>query len=97
MPSGYQPLSQSADEEADVGGSISQRPPSSRAARGLRRSHRPGPIDLSKLDNAFKRQALWIDNMFSTSQQCFQMDRINCTESETEEESTGPFTQANLA
>ena len=49
MPSGYQPLAQSIEEEADVTDSNLQ------TGRGLRRAHRPGPIDLSKLDNAFKR------------------------------------------
>ncbi|KAI0743598.1 phosphatidylinositol 3 and 4-kinase-domain-containing protein [Daedaleopsis nitida] len=46
----YQPLAQSAeDEEADVSESLAPQ------ARGLRRAHRPVHIDLSKLDNAFKR------------------------------------------
>ena len=45
----YQPLAQSADEEADVSEGLSQ------PTRGLRRAHRPVHIDLSKLDNAFKR------------------------------------------
>ncbi|KXN90620.1 Phosphatidylinositol 4-kinase lsb6 [Leucoagaricus sp. SymC.cos] len=53
---GYQPLSQSVDDEADVGllgaGLAEQRPTSS--PRGLGRA-RPGSIDLKKLDNAFKR------------------------------------------
>lgn len=54
MPSGYQPLTQSIEEEADVGDSNLQ---TGRSGHGLRRAHRPGPIDLSKLDNAFKRCA----------------------------------------
>ncbi|KAI0930568.1 hypothetical protein AcW1_009223 [Taiwanofungus camphoratus] len=45
----YQPLAQNVDEEVDVGEGLSQ--PSPR----LRRPHRPGNIDLSKLDSAFKR------------------------------------------
>ena len=53
---GYQPLSQSVDDEADVGlldtGSRTRAMTSS--TRGLTRS-RPGTIDLKKLDNAFKR------------------------------------------
>jgi hypothetical protein len=52
MSSGYQPLAQSIDEEANVGDSTWQ---GSSPTRGSRRAHRPGPIDLSKLDNAFKR------------------------------------------
>jgi hypothetical protein len=46
--SGYQPISQSIEEEADVGDSLP-------TTRGLRRVGGPGSIDLSKLDNAFKR------------------------------------------
>lgn len=60
---GYQPLSQSIDEEADVG-DISNQPGASadfgtRAgkANGRRRA-RPGSIDLGKLDHAFKRCVL---------------------------------------
>lgn len=55
MPSGYQPLSQEADEEADVGESSFQGSSPSRPPREVQRAHRPGPIDLRKLDNAFKR------------------------------------------
>ncbi|CAL1707082.1 unnamed protein product [Somion occarium] len=48
----YQPLAQGVDEEeADVGEGLSPVSPS----RGLRRPNRPGHIDLSKLDSAFKR------------------------------------------
>ncbi|TCD64160.1 phosphatidyl inositol kinase [Steccherinum ochraceum] len=49
------PLAQGIDEEeeADVGEGLSPHPSSSRS--GLRRAHRPGHIDLSKLDSAFKR------------------------------------------
>lgn len=49
---GYQPLSQSA-EEADVGEVLPS--PVTHRTQGLRRPLRPGHIDLSKLDNAFKR------------------------------------------
>jgi len=55
MPSGYQPLSQSVDEETDVGALSLQGSSPTQPTRGQRRVHRPGPIDLSKLDNAFKR------------------------------------------
>ncbi|KAF9452374.1 hypothetical protein P691DRAFT_661092 [Macrolepiota fuliginosa MF-IS2] len=54
---GYQPLTQDVDGEADVGlpetdvGAQQQ----VISTRGLRRSGRPGNIDLKKLDNAFKR------------------------------------------
>ncbi|OSD06719.1 hypothetical protein PYCCODRAFT_1474162 [Trametes coccinea BRFM310] len=50
--SGYQPLAQTPEdeEEADVSEELPQPP-----TRGLRRAHRPVHIDLSKLDNAFKR------------------------------------------
>jgi phosphatidylinositol 4-kinase type 2 len=54
---GYQPLSQSV-EEADVGEGVQPSPATQRLARRLRRAPRPGNIDLSKLDNAFKRWAL---------------------------------------
>lgn len=51
--SGYHPIAQSIEEEADVGEGLPGLTPS--ATRGLRRTNRPGNIDLSKLDNAFKR------------------------------------------
>ncbi|KAF8893365.1 phosphatidylinositol 3 and 4-kinase-domain-containing protein [Infundibulicybe gibba] len=50
--SGYQPLSQSIEEEQDVG-DLGQAP--SNATRGQSRSGRRGSIDITKLDNAFKR------------------------------------------
>ncbi|KZP34488.1 hypothetical protein FIBSPDRAFT_9716 [Athelia psychrophila] len=55
MPSGYQPLSQSANEEADVGDSSYDAPSPGRPIRELQGLSRPGAIDLSKLDTAFKR------------------------------------------
>ncbi|KAK7045573.1 Phosphatidylinositol 4-kinase LSB6 [Paramarasmius palmivorus] len=54
MPrAGYQPLSQTGDDDdvADLEAQSSNPPPT----RGLRRAGRPGHIDLTKLDNAFKR------------------------------------------
>ena len=55
----YQPLAQSADEqdiENGLGtGQNGRLEAGSRRSRGLRRSSRPGPIDMSKLDAAFKR------------------------------------------
>jgi phosphatidylinositol 4-kinase type 2 len=54
--SGYQPLSQSVEEEADVGEGVQPSPSTRRLSRRLRAPRR-GSIDLSKLDNAFKRQA----------------------------------------
>ncbi|KAJ3845446.1 phosphatidylinositol 3 and 4-kinase-domain-containing protein [Lentinula raphanica] len=48
---GYQPLSQSIDETEDV--DVTEELP--QPSRGLRRPGRPGHIDLTKLDNAFKR------------------------------------------
>ncbi|KAI0081899.1 hypothetical protein K474DRAFT_1748215 [Panus rudis PR-1116 ss-1] len=51
----YQPLSQGIDEEeeeADVGEGL----PTVASTTGLRRANRPGHIDLSKLDSAFKRR-----------------------------------------
>ncbi|KAJ3896253.1 phosphatidylinositol 3 and 4-kinase-domain-containing protein [Lentinula edodes] len=50
---GYQPLSQLVDETEDVDVTEELPQPST---RGLRRPGRPGHIDLTKLDNAFKRQ-----------------------------------------
>lgn len=55
--SGYQPIAQSVDEadhEADVGEASSSRPLTSTCG-SLRRPSRSGSIDLTKLDNAFKR------------------------------------------
>jgi hypothetical protein len=57
--SGYQPIAQSTDEvdhEADIeeGNQASSSRPLT-TTRGLRRPVRSGSIDLTKLDNAFKR------------------------------------------
>ncbi|EGO00294.1 hypothetical protein SERLA73DRAFT_107341 [Serpula lacrymans var. lacrymans S7.3] len=54
MPSstGYEPLPQSGDEETYIEGQESFAKP---APHESRRPHRPGHIDLSKLDSAFKR------------------------------------------
>jgi phosphatidylinositol 4-kinase type 2 len=57
---GYQPLSQSAEE--DIGEGIQQPVATSPTSRGAqdqrqRQRGRPGHIDLSKLDAAFKRLA----------------------------------------
>lgn len=53
----YQPLAQSADEEhgGNIFNSSETLPAGTRQSRSLRRPSRPGPIDLSKLDAAFKR------------------------------------------
>lgn len=53
----YQPLVQDVDEdnEGDVGDALPSPVTASGPSRGLRRTQRPGHIDLSKLDNAFKR------------------------------------------
>ncbi|EJD03291.1 uncharacterized protein FOMMEDRAFT_156678 [Fomitiporia mediterranea MF3/22] len=58
----YQPLSQSADDDVEQqqsgstsGAGPSSTTPVSRGSKGLRRKGRPGPIDLKKLDVAFKR------------------------------------------
>jgi hypothetical protein len=57
--SGYQPIAQSIDEvdEADVGegNQASSSRPLTNTRGSLRRPGRPGSIDLTKLDNAFKR------------------------------------------
>ncbi|KAG7098530.1 hypothetical protein E1B28_000469 [Marasmius oreades] len=63
MPrAGYQPLSQSVEEEeTDVAVLETQLPkPVKSSTRGLRRPGRPRHIDLTKLDNAFKR---WTDSI----------------------------------
>ena len=52
----YQPLTQNADDDGDVGGGLPQ--PVTSSFRGMRRAQRPGHIDLSKLDTAFKRYVL---------------------------------------
>ena len=53
----YQPLAQSIEEEeeADVVEGLPAAPVS--PSRRMRRLHRPGNIDLSRLDSAFKRYA----------------------------------------
>ncbi|KAH8119500.1 phosphatidylinositol 3 and 4-kinase-domain-containing protein [Phellopilus nigrolimitatus] len=59
----YQPLAQSVEDDVERAGANGAEPSpasSSRRSRGLRRASRPGPIDLSKLDAAFKR---WTENI----------------------------------
>ena len=52
----YQPLAQDVDDnEADLGDSLPTPVTAAAPSRQLRRAQRPGHIDLSKLDNAFKR------------------------------------------
>jgi phosphatidylinositol 4-kinase type 2 len=68
--SGYQPLSQSLHEETDVGEGLSGPSQPSSA----RRITRPGNIDLTKLDNAFKRLVKGIFNPLSLTQNFKQMD-----------------------
>ncbi|KAI5120977.1 hypothetical protein M0805_006649 [Coniferiporia weirii] len=65
MPSrsDYQPLSQSVDDDFDEVGASGLGASAATTSRGmgsLRRGSRPGPIDLSKLDAAFKR---WTENI----------------------------------
>lgn len=50
----YQPLVQDVDDEVDVVDPLPT-PVTAASVSGLRRMQRPGHIDLSKLDNAFKR------------------------------------------
>lgn len=56
--SGYQPI-QTSEDESDLGGdprpSTSHQGDSAQGAQSQRRGVRPGNIDLTKLDNAFKR------------------------------------------
>ena len=56
----YQPLAQNvdADDESDVGDVLPTPVTAAGPSRGLRRPQRPGHIDLSKLDTAFKRYAV---------------------------------------
>lgn len=51
----YQPLAQDVDDDRDEGVAEVLPSPVTASRHGLRRPHRPGNIDLSKLDNAFKR------------------------------------------
>lgn len=52
----YQPLVQDVDDNNSEGDVAEVLPsPVTASRRGLRRPHRPGHIDLGKLDNAFKR------------------------------------------
>ena len=71
----YQPLAQSVDdEEADVSESLA------RPTRGLRRPQRPVHIDLSKLDNAFKRCVICICGLalaITRLSLCVQVDRVH--------------------
>lgn len=62
----YQPLAQSADEEhgGNIFNSSETLPAGERQSRSLRRPSRPGPIDLSKLDAAFKRCVARIISVF---------------------------------
>ena len=91
----YQPLSQGVDdEETDVGEGL---PSPVTTPRGLRRLNKPGHIDLSKLDTAFKRQA----NARKCSNMLFahipmQMDGKHSTESETQEEGRGQLSEGDL-
>lgn len=84
---GYQPLTQAIDEEEDVGDGAEFQP-SGPPTRGLRRSVRPGSIDLRSLDQAFKRYVWSLAgiNLCSTDLLGAQMDRVHCSESEAEEE-----------
>ena len=94
MPShaDYQPLSQSADDDFDeLGGNVAgpsvQTP--SRRPKGLKRASRPGPIDLKKLDVAFKRCAQHSHNILMIEMRAntvVKMDRKHCTEGKGQEE-----------
>jgi phosphatidylinositol 4-kinase type 2 len=59
MPSsaGYEALPQTVEEEEQVNGGEQDSAPKPTRGRPLKRSLKPGHIDLSKLDNAFKRCA----------------------------------------
>ncbi|KAF8658260.1 hypothetical protein AX16_002036 [Volvariella volvacea WC 439] len=66
---GYQPLPQTIEEESDVGeynaneaNNSQLAPPASAATRGRRRV-RPGSIDLTKLDTAFKSHPRWTESI----------------------------------
>jgi hypothetical protein len=94
--SGYQPLSQSV-EEADVGEGVQPSPSTRRLSRRLRAPRR-GSIDLSKLDNAFKRQApseqLRVSKQLMTRiirDLHLQMDGVHRTESKAKKEGRGQF------
>ena len=56
----YQPLAQNVDDDDNDGdvGEVLPPPATASFRGGLRRSQRPGHIDLSKLDSAFKRYVL---------------------------------------
>ena len=61
----YQPLAQDVDDNNSEGDVAEVLPsPVTAPRRGLRRSHRPGHIDLGKLDNAFKRCAYVLNSLF---------------------------------
>jgi phosphatidylinositol 4-kinase type 2 len=54
--SDYQPLPQTADDEPDLDPEdFTATSPTRPLARGIQRMNAPGPIDLRKLDAAFKR------------------------------------------
>lgn len=91
----YQPLAQSAeDEEADVSEGLA--PPT----RGLRRAQRPVHIDLSKLDNAFKRYVICAFASPLPITSCatvMQVDRVHRTEGQAQEEGPGQFQEGDMA
>lgn len=80
--SGYQPL-QSHEDESDIGDD--PRPSTSlsdtNGAPSQRRAGRPGHIDLTKLDNAFKRLvSMWL-YLYKLYINIREMDRIYSAES----------------
>lgn len=82
---GYQPISQNVDDEADVGllgaGGRPHQPTIS--TRGLGRAGRPGSIDLKKLDNAFKRYGICEGELVGVLMCCARkVDGVNCAEGE---------------
>lgn len=55
--SGYQRLPQDLEDETLVEEQVEEDHTKAARGRTLRRAHKPGHIDLRKLDNAFKRYA----------------------------------------
>lgn len=90
----YQPLAQSVeDEETDVSEGILPQP-----ARGLRRAQRPVHIDLSKLDNAFKRCAVHCAHSYVREPSVFvKVDGVHRPESQAKEEGRGQLQEGDMA
>ena len=94
----YQPLAQDVDDNNSEGDVAEVLPsPVTASRRGLRRGHRPGNIDLGKLDHAFKRYVQERAVMLLSHTCPSKVDRVHCAESQAEEEGGGQLAEGDLA